>query len=266
MDLRAAKNIEDIYSLAPMQAGILFHDLLSSGPERPYIQQVLWRMDPTAHLPALRRAWEHVLARHPILRTFVVWEGRTEPIQIVCREATLPWCEIDWSGVPQAEHYIDARKPSGRGPGRRIVLTRAPLMRLCAIRLPHGGTQLVWTFHHLLIDGWCLGLLLAEALDAYDAFRQDRHVPMVRGPALSPLHRLAGASRRSEGSCVLDGIAHGFTRRDTDPRKPAGRGRHGATRRCSARATCRNPGRVCAVRATKNNRERSRAGGMGDSC
>ncbi len=182
VDLRAAKNIEDIYSLAPMQAGILFHDLLSSGPERPYIQQVLWRMDPTAHLPALRRAWEHVLARHPILRTFVVWEGRTEPIQIVCREATLPWCEIDWSGVPQAditstlENHLAADRAEG------FVLTRAPLMRLCAIRLPHGGTQLVWTFHHLLIDGWCLGLLLAEALDAYDAFRQDRHVPMVPAP------------------------------------------------------------------------------------
>jgi amino acid adenylation domain-containing protein len=178
---QSATNIEDIYPLAPMQRGILFHDLLSQGAERPYIQQVLWRMDPSADLLDLRRAWQRVVARHPILRTFVISKNRKEPIQIVCREVTLPWREIDWSGIlrDQIASALEAHLAADRAEG--FLLTRAPLMRLCAIRLPDGGVQMVWTFHHLLIDGWCLALLLAEVLAAYEAFRQGLHLPVVAG-------------------------------------------------------------------------------------
>ena len=81
VELQSSRNIDDIYSLAPMQRGMLFHDLLSSGSQqRPYIQQVLWRIDEGADRIALRSAWQHVIARHPVLRTFVVWENRNQPI------------------------------------------------------------------------------------------------------------------------------------------------------------------------------------------
>jgi amino acid adenylation domain-containing protein len=191
-----SKNIEDIYPLTPMQQGILFHDLLSSGPQRPYIQQVLWRMDGSAALPDLQRAWQHVTARHPILRTFVIWEGRNEPIQIVCRTTTLPWREIDWSDIahnaiePALETHLAADRAEG------FVLTRAPLTRLCAIRLPTRAVQMIWTFHHLLIDGWSLSLILAEVLTAYDALRQGLLPPVAAAaPYRSFVDRMA---RRDE--------------------------------------------------------------------
>src|SRR5262245_33381964 len=113
-----------------MQRGILFHDLLSSGVERPYIQQVLWRQQDCLTLPKLRRAWQHVVGRHPVLRTFVMWQDRREPIQIVCREVTLPWREIDWSDVAHDDlgAALDAHLAADRAQG--FVLTRAPLMRL----------------------------------------------------------------------------------------------------------------------------------------
>jgi amino acid adenylation domain-containing protein len=180
--VQSSRNIEDIYPLAPMQRGMLFHDLLSSGSQqRPYIQQVLWRMDQGADWMALPRAWQHVIARHPSLRTFVVWENRNQPIQIVCREAALPWHEMDWSGMPEYElaTALEAHLDADRAEG--FMLTRAPLMRLCAIRLPDGGSQLIWTFHHLLIDGWGLALVLGEVLEAYDAFRRGIHLPAVPG-------------------------------------------------------------------------------------
>jgi amino acid adenylation domain-containing protein len=177
----SSDNIEDIYPLAPMQQGLLFHDLLSSGPERPYIQQVLWRMDGRADLADLRQAWEHVVARHPIFRTFVICESRSEPIQVVCREAALPWCDLDWSDLAPAEvaSELDAFLRADRANGFR--LNRAPLMRLTAIRLPDGSAQIVWTFHHLLIDGWCLSLIFSEVLAACEALRQGRPLPAAAG-------------------------------------------------------------------------------------
>jgi amino acid adenylation domain-containing protein len=186
------KNIEDIYPLTPMQHGMLFHDLLSSGPQRPYIQQVLWRMNESVALPDLQRAWQHVTARHPILRTFVIWEDRDEPIQIVCRATTLPWREVDWSNVAYdaIEMALEEHLAADRAEG--FVLTRAPLMRLCAVRLPTGAVQMIWTFHHLLIDGWSLSLILAEVLTAYDALRQGLLPPVApAAPFRSFVDRMA---------------------------------------------------------------------------
>jgi len=186
------KNIEDIYPLTPMQHGMLFHDLLSSGPQRPYIQQVLWRMNESVALPDLQRAWQHVTERHPILRTFVIWEDRDEPIQIVCRATTLPWREVDWSNVAYdaIEMALEEHLAADRAEG--FVLTRAPLMRLCAVRLPTGAVQMIWTFHHLLIDGWSLSLILAEVLTAYDALRQGLLPPVAPGaPFRSFVDRMA---------------------------------------------------------------------------
>jgi amino acid adenylation domain-containing protein len=182
VELQSSRNIDDIYSLAPMQRGMLFHDLLSSGSQqRPYIQQVLWRIDEGADRIALRSAWQHVIARHPVLRTFVVWENRNQPIQIVCREAALPWHELDWSGMPEHEVTAALEAHLGADSAEGFALTRAPLMRLCAIRLPDGGSQFIWTFHHLLIDGWSLALILGEVVETYDAFRRGIHLPAVRG-------------------------------------------------------------------------------------
>ena len=60
-------------------------------------------MDPGVDLPGLRRAWERVVARHPIFRTFVIWENCQDPIQVVCRQTALPWTEIGWRGMAQRE-------------------------------------------------------------------------------------------------------------------------------------------------------------------
>jgi len=136
-------------------------------------------MDGATDLPHLRRAWEHVVARHPIFRTFVIWESRQAPIQVVCRQAALPWHDIDWSCMSQSEiaPALEALLAADRAKG--FLLNRAPLMRLSAIRLPDSAIQMLWTFHHLLIDGWCLSLIFTQVLAAYDALRQGLDPPVV---------------------------------------------------------------------------------------
>jgi len=204
------KNIEDIYPLAPMQRGILFHDLLSAGSERLYVQQVLWRMDAGVDLPELRRAWEHVVARHPIFRTFVIWENRPDPIQVVCRQAVLPWAEIGWRGMAQREiePALEALLAADRAEG--FVLNRAPLMRLSAIHLPDGGVQMIWTFHHLLIDGWCLPLIFTEVMAAYEAFRNG--VEMLVTPATPYRRFIDWLARRDDTNdrAFWTGLLAGF--------------------------------------------------------
>jgi hypothetical protein len=121
---------------------------------------------------------------------------------------TPPWREINWSDVAHeaVALALEAHLAEDRAEG--FVLTRAPLIRLCAIRLPDRTVQMVWTFHHLLIDGWSLSLILAEVLAAYHAFREGLHQPMV---AATPYRRFVDwVARRDEARRL------GF---DTGPRR-----------------------------------------------
>src|SRR5262245_14027360 len=100
MHMSAKNNIESIYRLTPMQQGLLFHTLYKADDAAIYLQQLTWTIHKTLVPATFQQAWDAIVSRHPSLRTFFLWEGRKEPIQIVCRRLRVPWKHHDWSGMP----------------------------------------------------------------------------------------------------------------------------------------------------------------------
>src|SRR5579864_4633959 len=89
-----AGNIQDIYPVTPWQEGILFHYLMG-GEGDPYLLAIQYSFDSRAKLEAYLSAMQRVVDRHDILRTAVMWEGLSEPVQVVLRQVELPVEEVE---------------------------------------------------------------------------------------------------------------------------------------------------------------------------
>ncbi|AGC44899.1 non-ribosomal peptide synthetase [Myxococcus stipitatus DSM 14675] len=171
--LPSGKGADDLYPLSPMQQGMLFHTLAAPG-SGVYVTQLSWTFGGAVDMAAFRRTWEVVIERQPLLRTSFIAEGADEPLQWVHPEATLPWEEHDWRGVDEATRQgrFDALVAEDRARG--FDLHTPPLLRLTVIRTEDTTWRVLWTLHHLIVDGWSLGLLFQELFTTYEQVRSNR--------------------------------------------------------------------------------------------
>ncbi|HEY0735768.1 MAG TPA: amino acid adenylation domain-containing protein [Herpetosiphonaceae bacterium] len=167
------KNVEDFYPLSPLQQGMLFHSLYTPDSGE-YFEQFTCTL--AGHLDGAQfeRAWQHVVDRHPSLRAAFIWEGPREPVQVVQRQAKLPFYHEDWQSLSVDEQETRLAALLSEDRQRGFDLARAPLMRLRLIKQSNQSHILIWSHHHLLIDGWCISLIIREVLAFYDAFLAGR--------------------------------------------------------------------------------------------
>ena len=169
------RNIEDIYALSPMQQGMLFHSLYEE-QSGIYIEQDVVSFEGHLDVSAFKQAWEQIIERHSILRTLFVWQKGKQPIQIVRQRVALPWTEYDWRGQPDKEERIEALAREERLLG--FKLDQAPLMRFYLIRLDEARYQFIWTYHHLLLDGWSKTTVVNEVVMLYEAAAHGKHLQL----------------------------------------------------------------------------------------
>ncbi|WP_143151654.1 AMP-binding protein, partial [Pseudomonas sp. NFACC49-2] len=155
-----AGNVQDIYPLAPLQEGILYHHL-SAEQGDPYLLQALFGLRDRQRLDDFILALQSVIDRHDILRTAIVWEGLDEPQQVVWRQAPLKLeaFEPDPQGagiVEQLQQRFDARLYG-------LDMTQAPLMHLAfAEDKPNQRWVALLLFHHIALDHTALKVVQRE--------------------------------------------------------------------------------------------------------
>ena len=163
-----SRSVRDIYPLSPTQQGMLFHSLY--GPKSgTYIVQVSYTLTGNINLEAFEQAWQQLIERHTILRTAFVWDNLASPVQVVGQRATLPIVWLDWqelSNKKQQQSFMEWLRTDRQ---QGFDLSTAPLMRLTVIQLGPNCRRIIWTHHHLLLDGWSLPILLREWMVYYQA-------------------------------------------------------------------------------------------------
>jgi hypothetical protein len=172
--------IEDLYPLTPVQEGMLFHTL--ADPEAGhYVEQFVCRLRGDLDLAALEVSWHRLVAHHPALRSTIHWTESERPFQLVHRRADHPVEYQDWQGQTPSQQNERLTAYLGSDRQRGFVPSRLPLTRLAILRLGEDLHQLIWSIHHVVIDGWCLSVLLHELLDIYEAIRRGQEPAMKPG-------------------------------------------------------------------------------------
>jgi len=160
----------NLYRLAPMQEGMLFHYLQSahSGVD---IEQLVCSLPEPVDSDAMRAACQAIVDRHDVFRTGFEWEKQAQPMQKIHAHAEVPFEISDLSSLApdaQREHleqYLEEDRTGG------FDLQCPPITRFSLFKQGPSDYTLVWTFHHVLMDGRSFPIVLAELFDCYEARR-----------------------------------------------------------------------------------------------
>ncbi|MCP5050266.1 MAG: non-ribosomal peptide synthetase, partial [bacterium] len=174
------ENIADIYPLSPMQEGMLFHALYETG-SLAYFEQASYRFRGQLDIDGVKHGLNQLIKRHAILRTLFLYEGFERPVQVVLRERDIDFLYKDIESLGneiEKNRFINRFKQEDRQ--RSFALSSQPLMRVALFRCGPDEYEFTWSFHHILMDGWCLGIFQVEFFEIY-------HDHLVNKPHQLPL-------------------------------------------------------------------------------
>lgn len=166
------EDIESIYSLSPIQQGILFH-ILASPESGMYFEQFsrVWPF-PVLSPHIFQEALQKMLERHTILRTAFYWEEAEQPLQVVHKNVKINIEHKDWRNLSPEAQEKELEILMSQDRQRGFDLRQPPLLRVTLIQLEQETYRILWSHHHLLLDGWSFYLLFEEFIAASKAISE----------------------------------------------------------------------------------------------
>ncbi|MFL5742788.1 MAG: amino acid adenylation domain-containing protein, partial [Flavisolibacter sp.] len=174
--------LEDIYPLSPMQQGMLFHSLLDAGSHH-YFQQMSYTVQGKLDVSAVEQSMNDLIARHPVLRSIFLHKGFERPMQIILKERKIDFVFQDVREectLQNTQEVVTAYRQIDRL--KTFDLASDMLMRLMVLHTAEDQFEFIWSHHHVLMDGWCMSIIIKEFSHFYSANKcgekaelRDRH-------------------------------------------------------------------------------------------
>ena len=160
------KNIENIYSLTPLQEGMLFA-YVNGNDTTGYVVQHILDMNGQLNAKMIEQAVTLLGVRYEVLRAGLFFEGEESPAFVVRKDPAIEYDEIDFTDAEEevAEELAKLREEDVN---RGFDLQRDSLLRVKLILMPQGKNKMIWCFHHIIMDGWCLSFLYNAFSDFYN--------------------------------------------------------------------------------------------------
>jgi hypothetical protein len=191
------ESVVESYPLTPTQQGILFNSLRAGGG-LVEIEQIVGRLHHEVDVPRLRAAWAWASARHAALRTCFRWDDG-EATQLLHEQAPMSFELHDHARLSESAREAELARFLEEDRERGFDLATPPLARLALFVHGPADHVLVWTFHHVLLDGRSFTQVLREVFERYDAEgRGEPWDPPAPPPFRLHCEHLAARARQSE--------------------------------------------------------------------
>jgi amino acid adenylation domain-containing protein/non-ribosomal peptide synthase protein (TIGR01720 family) len=230
-DEQIKDHVEGLYRLSGLQHGMLFHGLYDNSGS--YTEQFGCDLV-GVNVDALVAGWSAVISHHSILRSAFYYDSFSIPVQCVFREVEIPLEELDYRGMGGSAQKGALEAYEAADHARGFDFKSPPLMRLCLIRLDEDRYRMLWTFHHILFDGWSMQVLIEEFLNTYEHLISGQSLPGTEEDQYGDYIRYLECRDKDAEEYYwrnyLQGISHGtllpFIR--TTRERTKGRGEYGS--------------------------------------
>ncbi len=218
-ELQARYKIEDIYRLSPLQEGILFHALYDS-ESLNYFVQFNYGVKGKINLEVLRESLNQLISRHATLRTIFLYEGYDRPIQLVMKER-----EVDFTFKNIQQECLSEAPADVLEDYRKKDLTQTfnleedALMRITILQTHEDEFEFIWSFHHILMDGWCMGIIINEFGVIYSQMLSGQTVNMPSAISYSEYIKWLEKRDKARSSVYWQNYLTGYDSLATLPKK-----------------------------------------------
>jgi amino acid adenylation domain-containing protein/thioester reductase-like protein len=171
------ENTEDIYALSPTQKGMLFHTVFNESTP-VYFEQFSFTVNGPLDIGSFKLAWEHIIESTPVFRTVFKWTKVKEPVQIVLKKLPVDMAVHDISGLDGAAQSQFIREFRAKDKNTPFPMEEGPLLRLNLFKLGAERHHFLWSYHHILIDGWCMPLVMKDLIETF--LRATAGQPLVK--------------------------------------------------------------------------------------
>ncbi len=177
-------DVKDMYSLSPMQEGMLFYYILNKG-STVFIEQMNFRIEGKLDQGLFEQAFNKLVEKYDVLRTIFVYKNTPKPRQVVLkkRNASIHFQDLSHLEGEEKEREVNTFRKEDRE--KNYDLSKDIPMRFSLLKLAEEEYEIVWSFHHIIMDGWCMAILLKEILYIYSLLKKGKPVQLPFVPPYS---------------------------------------------------------------------------------
>lgn len=174
-------NLKDIYSLTPLQEGMLFHSQLNAGSSA-YVEQTDILVEGIFHPEIFKKSWLLITQKYDAFRSIFITKKADKPLQVIMKELEFDFRIENISHFSAAEKEFHLKHFREKDIKFGFDLSKGPLFRLSIFELGANQFQVIWTFHHIILDGWSLGIILNDLFAFYKNLLNKRTVETEDAP------------------------------------------------------------------------------------
>jgi non-ribosomal peptide synthetase component F len=202
-------NIGDIFSLTPLQEGMLFYYLRDPQGDM-FFEQVALRIGGSVDPGIAESAWKWVVANNGMLRTVFRWQQVKRPLQLVLKSHPPDLRFVDFSGNHESDPDSLLRDFLQRDRGETFDLRSVPF-RVSVCRFNRNDTRIVLSHHHILYDGWSTGIVLGEFFETYRCLLEGKEPVEKRSLPFSRFVKWLNQQDPQKGKAFWTGYLAGYT-------------------------------------------------------